>query len=46
MQHFMLSTRKTLKELIKNKVKYREITLIIDKSISSISDEINQAFFL
>lgn len=39
MNHFTLEERKMLADLLKDWVPYREISLIVNKSISSISDE-------
>jgi IS30 family transposase len=41
MQHFTLTKRKILSELLQQGESYREIRKVINKSISSISDEIN-----
>jgi len=42
MQHFTLTKRKILKELLKTGESYREISKIVEKSISSISEEIKK----
>lgn len=42
MKHFTLVTRKMLAEHLKLGTKYREISRIIDKAISSISEEVNK----
>lgn len=42
MLHFTLTTRKMLADCLKQKQKYRGIAVILKKSVSSISDEINR----
>lgn len=42
MKHFKLKERKTLAKLLKERMSYRDISPIIEKSISSISDEVNK----
>jgi len=42
MKHFSLSDRKILSDLIKEKISYREMSKILGKSLSSISDEIKR----
>lgn len=42
MTHFTLTTRKMLSELLLEKRSYREISLVIGKSIGSISDELQR----
>lgn len=42
MNHFTLSERKTLKNLLHAETTYREIAKVLQKALSSVSDEINR----
>ena len=42
MNHFTLTERKTLKDLLQSEAPYRDIAKVLQKALSSISDEINR----